>query len=67
MENHNETVLFLKNRFGLVKLAFQYGIPLVPSFTFGQRVSYDFWVPKSKLIHSIGRKVGFIPIMVSKF
>lgn len=63
LESHDEYNLFLRKRFGLVKLAMQYGVPIIPSFTFGQRATYDFWVPKNKFIHSIGRKIGFIPMV----
>ena len=63
MKDETEIVLFLKSRYGLVKLAMQYGVPLVPVFTFGQRATYSYYVPKSPFIHWVGRKIGFIPMI----
>ena len=63
MESDKECVLYLNSRFGFIKLALQYGIPIVPAFTFGQRKSYTSWVPKNKFIINIGRKIGFMPLL----
>ena len=62
MESDKECVLYLKSRFGFIKLALQYGIPIFPVFAFGLRKSYISWVPKNKLLVNIGRKVGFMPL-----
>lgn len=35
--------IYLKKRFGFVKLAIQTGASLVPAFTFGQTRSYSYW------------------------
>ena len=34
----NEIVLYLNNRLGFIKLAFQFGIPIVPVFSFGTMI-----------------------------
>ena len=59
----DECVLFLTSRFGVIKLAMEKGRPLIPSFAFNQRGMWDFWLPKSGLMHWLGRKIGFMPIM----
>lgn len=63
METPDECVLFLKNRGGIVKLALQSGVPIVPSFAFGQRGAYRFWIPRSTFLKTIGRKIGFLPMI----
>eukprot|EP00981_Chlorochromonas_danica_P004403 scaffold879_cov170-Ochromonas_danica.AAC.18 len=61
--NRKECVLFLKKRAGFVKLALKYGYPLVPVFTFGLHNLFSFYVPKSRLLTKIGRKIGFLPMI----
>lgn len=63
MENPNECVLFLKSRLGFVKLAMVHGTALVPVFSFGLRNMFSFWAPKNKLIRSLGRQLGFLPML----
>lgn len=36
---------------------------IVPTFAFGQRAAWDFWVPPFKWLHKMGRKAGFIPLV----
>lgn len=62
LTSDDEIVLYLNSRFGFVKLALQHGAPIIPLFSFGLRDSFSFWVPKSKLLHSIGRKMGVLPM-----
>ena len=65
-EMHNadkECVLFLKKRKGTVKLALQFGRPIVPIFNFGIHKSYRCWVPKSETFVWLGRKLGGLPIL----
>ena len=63
MENEDECVLFLNSRFGFIKLAIQNGTAIVPVFSFGLRKMFTFIAPKSKLMKSIGRKLGFLPML----
>lgn len=62
-----ETVLYLKNRYGLFKIAAEQpeGLSLVPCYCFNQRPAFDFYVPRWKLLHTLGRKLGFIPLLFS--
>ena len=55
--------LYLRKRMGIIKLAAEYGVPLIPSFTFNQRRAYSYIIPSNSFVHWIGRKVGFIPLM----
>lgn len=64
-ESLNKITLFLKSRFGVFKLAKQYKIPLLPTFAFNQRPAFDYYVPSNRFLHYIGRKIGFIPIMIT--
>jgi hypothetical protein len=60
----DECVLFLKDRKGFVKLAMEFGRPIVPMFCFGQRKTYDFWIPHGSGFWTwVGRKVGFLPML----
>ena len=59
----DELVLYLRSRFGFVKLALQYGAALVPSFSFGLDGIYDCTVIKNKWVTFVGRKIGFMPII----
>lgn len=54
-----ETVLYLRNRLGLPRLAAEQpnGLSLIPCFCFNQRPTYDFFVPNVPLLHKLGRKV----------
>jgi 2-acylglycerol O-acyltransferase 2 len=63
MESDDEIILFIKSRFGLVKLALQSGTPIIPSFCFGQRKTYSFWVPRHEGMQRLCRKFGFIPVV----
>jgi diacylglycerol O-acyltransferase 2, plant len=62
MEKDNEIVLYMKSRYGLVKLCLETGTPLIPSFCFGQRKIYNYWVPKNKTLQVFCRKLGFMPL-----
>ena len=63
MENEKECVLYLNKRLGFVKLALQFGVPLVPCFSFGLRDSFSYWVPKGKFVHKVARAIGFLPMI----
>ena len=61
-------VVYLRKRFGLVKLAMQTGAQLVPAYSFGQTRTYGYWrlgpplVPKS-VANWIGKMFAFAPIV----
>lgn len=59
-----ECVLYLRSRLGLIKLAAEFGVPVVPTFTFNQRPAFDFWVPQWRWLHKLGKKIGFIPLVI---
>jgi hypothetical protein len=61
--NSKELVIYLKNRLGMVKIAAEYGVPLIPCFIFGLRQTWHYHLPQWPWLHSIGRKVGFIPLL----
>ena len=56
----DECVMFLKARKGVVKLALQHGVPIVPVITFGLRNAFTAYIPKGSFWASIGRKLGYI-------
>lgn len=58
-----ECYLYLRSRFGMIKIASQTGAPLLPCFAFNQRKVYSFWIPQWKWLHTLGRKIGFIPLI----
>jgi len=67
MEKGVET-LYLRKRFGFVKIAIQTGAALVPAYTFGQSRTYGYWrlgppiVPKF-VADWIGKTFAFAPIV----
>ena len=58
-----ECVLYLSARLGFVKIALKNNVPIIPVFCFGLQNTYTFWVPENKLIHKIGRMIGFLPMV----
>jgi hypothetical protein len=61
--NEKECVLFLNSRFGITKVALQNGVPIIPTFTFGLRKTYDQYIPTNQFIVWVGRKIGFFPMI----
>ncbi len=59
-----ECVLFLKSRFGFIKLAMQQGVPIIPVFSFGLRQTFSFWAPSSPWVAKLGRMIGFLPMVI---
>lgn len=62
-QDAKEIILHLRSRLGLVKLAAEFGVPLLPAFTFNQRHTVDFYSPEVPWLHRLGRRLGFIPLM----
>jgi hypothetical protein len=62
-----EIYLHLRNRLGLIKIAAEYGLSVVPIFSFGQRKTYDYWVPQWPWLQKLGRKMGFLPILIQGY
>jgi 2-acylglycerol O-acyltransferase 2 len=67
MERGVET-LYLRKRFGFVKVAIQTGSDLIPAFTFGQSNSYGYWRLGPPLVSKstanwIGKTFSFAPIV----
>ena len=58
----HEIALYLKNRKGFIKLALENGSPIVPVFTFHLDGSYGYFVPRGKLVESLARTIGFVPM-----
>jgi hypothetical protein len=61
--NKNECVMYLKSRVGVVKLALEQGVPMIPVVTFGLQNTYDFWVPEHPIMGTIGSYLGFYPMI----
>lgn len=61
--NEEECVLYLTPRVGFIKLAIQFGYPVIPVFTFGLHNTFSFWIPKNDFCLWFGRKFGALPMM----
>lgn len=62
MERDRE-VIFLKQRYGFVKVAMEAGSPLVPTFCFGQSDAYKWWRPTGRWYTQFSRTIGFSPML----
>jgi 1-acyl-sn-glycerol-3-phosphate acyltransferase len=63
MKSDKECVLYLNSRFGFIKLALQYGVPIIPCFCFGLRKTFAFHVPQDRYSKYIGRVTGVQPVL----
>lgn len=63
MSKKKECILYLKKRQGTIRLAMEYGRPIVPVFVFGQRATWSFQILRNKLAQWVGRRIGFAPMM----
>lgn len=60
----NDLICYLKNRKGFVKLALQYGSPIIPVFCFHLEPSFGFMLPPGKrFVNLLSRKIGFCPLL----
>ncbi len=62
-QDAKEIILYLRSRLGVVKLAAEFGVPIIPAFTFNQRKILDFYAPNYPWLHQLGRRLGFIPLI----
>lgn len=63
LANKDECVMFLKARTGIIRLALEQGVPLIPSVTFGLHKAYDYYVFDNDFANALGRKFGFFPMI----
>ncbi|CAI5460119.1 unnamed protein product [Closterium sp. Yama58-4] len=56
-------VVFIRQRFGFIRLALQHGVPVLPCFAFGQTSAYRWWRPEGEWYRWVARRIGFAPIL----
>ncbi|CAI5498975.1 unnamed protein product [Closterium sp. Naga37s-1] len=56
-------VVFIRQRFGFIRLALQHGAPVLPCFVFGQTSAYRWWKPQGEWYGAVARRLGFAPIL----
>nr|XP_024394341.1 diacylglycerol O-acyltransferase 2-like isoform X2 [Physcomitrium patens] len=62
MERGRE-VVYLKKRYGFVKVALETGSLIVPTFCFGQTNCYKWWKPTGQWYSRLSRRIGFTPLV----
>ncbi len=60
--NQNNIILYLKKRKGFVKMALEYGSPIVPVFTFNLDGSFGYILTRGRLVAWLARMIGFLPL-----
>lgn len=60
---HDREVVYLKKRFGFIRIAIEMGAPLVPCFIFGQTDIYKWWKPQGMVYNQLCRVLRFAPLL----
>ncbi|KAH6556077.1 hypothetical protein KP509_1Z206500 [Ceratopteris richardii] len=60
---HDCEVVYLKKRFGFIRIAVETGSPVVPCFIFGQTRVYNWWRPEGKLYERLSSALRFAPML----
>lgn len=62
--SHAEEVLYLRRRYGFVKAAARRGVAIVPTFAFGQRDVYSWWIPfaGTRWLNYVSRRLHVVPM-----
>ncbi|CAM9421688.1 unnamed protein product, partial [Ectocarpus fasciculatus] len=63
LANRNECVMYLRARTGIVRLALEQGVCMIPSISFGLHNAYDYYVIDNDFVNNLGRKLGFFPMV----
>ena len=58
----DDILMYLRSRKGFIKMALQHGSPIVPVFVFHLDGSYNYWLPRGRLLAQVSRKIGFVPL-----
>ena len=62
--NPSDILMYLNTRKGFIKMALEYGAPIVPVFIFHLDGSYDWWFPReNKFLVGLSRRIGFVPLL----
>eukprot|EP01034_Spumella_vulgaris_P023508 gene23508-29728_t len=64
MTNEPQCTMYIKKRLGLVKLAMQFGVPIIPTVTYHGNDAYNFYIFKNKTMQNLSRKFGFVPVII---
>lgn len=60
---HDREVVYLKQRYGFIRVAIETGSALVPCFIFGQTNVYSWWKPNGKVYDQLSRALRFAPLI----
>jgi len=62
--NPSDILMYLNTRKGFIKMALEYGAPIVPVFIFYLDGRYDWWFPgENTFLEGLSRKIGFVPLL----
>eukprot|EP00884_Botryococcus_braunii_P010927 jgi/Botrbrau1/19836/Bobra.0124s0073.1 len=67
--SYDKEVIFLRQRYGFVRMALEHGAPLVPAFCFGQTGTFHWIRPgppffSEAVVTWVASKLGFLPVYV---